>query len=249
MMFMLGTHEASWLGNTNVPLFISVNRLARYAGQAGTPWALDSGGFTELSEHGYWRTDAKDYARRVARAGEKGMLQWAAPQDWMCEPFIVAKTGLTVREHQVRTVGNYLDLKALRADVIPVLQGFNLGDYLQCIDLYEQAGVDLSVAPLVGVGSVCRRENTAEIGTIFAAIIEAGVTRLHGFGCKEGAVRRYGKLMTSADSLAWSKGGKERGTCTHLKSRCANHKHWALEWRTKLLQAPQGSATQCSFGW
>ncbi len=31
---------------------------------------------------------------------EVGNLQWAAPQDWMCEPWIVAKTGLTVEYHQ-----------------------------------------------------------------------------------------------------------------------------------------------------
>ncbi len=30
---------------------------------------------------------------------EIGCLLWAAPQDWMCEPWITAKTGLTVAEH------------------------------------------------------------------------------------------------------------------------------------------------------
>ncbi len=30
---------------------------------------------------------------------EIGCLLWAAPHDWMCEPWITAKTGLTVAEH------------------------------------------------------------------------------------------------------------------------------------------------------
>jgi hypothetical protein len=33
--------------------------------------------------------------------------------DWMCEPFMLAKTGLSVREHQQRTVTNYLNPRVL----------------------------------------------------------------------------------------------------------------------------------------
>ena len=51
---------------------------------------------------------------------------WAAPQDWMCEPAIIAKTGLAVVEHQRRTVTNFLELQALAPDLpfIPVLHGW-----------------------------------------------------------------------------------------------------------------------------
>ena len=30
-------------------------------------WALDSGGFTELTQHGQWRNSARDYATAVRR--------------------------------------------------------------------------------------------------------------------------------------------------------------------------------------
>jgi hypothetical protein len=76
-------------------------------------------------------------------ADEIGQLDWAAPMDWMCEPWIVEKTGLSVREHQERTVANYLALRD-RGPFIPVLQGWTLEDYETCVDLYAQAGVDLS---------------------------------------------------------------------------------------------------------
>jgi hypothetical protein len=123
-------------------------------------WALDSGGFTELSLHGRWITTATDYADAVDRyAAQAGRLDFAAPQDWMCEPAIIARTGLTVREHQDRTVASYLELRALAPHLpfIPVVQGWHLADYLACVDLYRSAGVDLARVPLTGLGSVCRR--------------------------------------------------------------------------------------------
>ena len=217
---------------------------------ASTEWVLDSGGFTELQQHGYWRITAAEYAADLRRyADHIGRLVWAAPMDWMCEPFVIhggtfngvtfAGTGLSVAEHQARTVGNYLDLMALDAPVIPVLQGFTLADYERCADLYEAAGVRLVDLPTVGLGSVCRRESTADIGTIVAAMRERGY-RLHGFGCKLGALRRYGLLLESADSMAWSFAGRRRGTCTHLKSRCANCMHWAMSWHDDVVGADLG---------
>jgi hypothetical protein len=90
---------------------------------------------------------------------EIGRLAWAAPQDWMCEPWIIAKTGLSIAEHQRRTVENYLTLRTLAPDLpfIPVIQGWRRSDYLACVEMYVEAGVDLATAPVVGLGSVCRR--------------------------------------------------------------------------------------------
>ncbi|TMC48786.1 MAG: hypothetical protein E6J20_18635, partial [Chloroflexi bacterium] len=92
-----------------------------------------------------------------------GQLAWVASQDWMCEPWIVAKTGLTVLEHQARTVDNFLQLRAeLGGLVIPVIQGYGPRDYDRCIGRYQDNGVDLAAEPVVGLGSVCRRSRTLE---------------------------------------------------------------------------------------
>jgi hypothetical protein len=40
-------------------------------------------------------------------------MDFASPQDWMREPVMIERTGLSVREHQARTVANYLDLRML----------------------------------------------------------------------------------------------------------------------------------------
>lgn len=241
-MFWMGTHETSWLYRTDVrvPLFVSRCRFDRLKTlpRASSPWALDSGGFTEIRKYGRWTLNATEYASLVRRyITEIGMLKWAAPQDWMVEPGMLAKSGLTVLDHQRLTVANLVELRLIAPElpIIPAIQGQTLSDYHHIVDLYGEAGVDLRLEPLVGLGSVCRRQHSAEIGEIVSSLNERGL-RLHGFGCKTAAVKRYGHLLTSADSMAWSRGGRSRGTCDHYKSRCANCLHWALDWRADILR-------------
>src|SRR5690606_6523505 len=112
-----------------VPLFVSHRTLARRKSlpTATCDWALDSGGFTELSMHGEWVTPQREYVTAVRRyAAEIGRLTWAAPQDWMCEPWLISATGLTVEEHQRRTIESVLSLREQAPEIawVPVLQGW-----------------------------------------------------------------------------------------------------------------------------
>ena len=163
--FFLGTHQPNWLETAGVPLFVSRRRLAarKTFPRAAAAWALDSGGFTELDLFGGWTLSPREYVAEVRRLRDEiGEMAWAAPQDWMCEPHIIQKTGLSVEEHQRRTVANYLELLAVAPDLpwIPVLQGWQLWSYWRCVELYQDAGIDLASLPLVGVGTVCRRQAT-----------------------------------------------------------------------------------------
>ena len=82
-----------------MPLFLSRRRLAgrKTLPRARGPWALDSGGYTELSTFGRWTVTVDQYIREVREyASQIGNLRFAVSMDWMCEPWIVAKTGLTV---------------------------------------------------------------------------------------------------------------------------------------------------------
>lgn len=251
VLFYLGTHHPHWLGMVDVPLFVSRRQLARYKTlpRRGdrAPWALDSGGFTELSMHGAWVTTPMEYARNVLRyRDEIGGLAWAAPQDWMCEPIMLAATRLTVAEHQQRTVSSVLELRALGAPVIPVLQGWTPGDYLDCWELYDRAGLDLRAEPLVGLGSVCRRQNTLRVAMLVRELASAGL-RLHGFGFKATGLRACCGDLASADSLAWSYHARReppRPECRGRHINCANCPPFALEWRETLLD----SLTQQTLG-
>jgi hypothetical protein len=247
----MGTHEPSWLSKVDVPLFVSRRRLARYKRAlpvARGPWALDSGGFTELNMHGRWVTSEAEYLEAVDRyTTEIGQLAWAAPMDWMCEPFVIEKSGMPVSAHQERTVQNYLDLRSAAPDLpfIPVLQGWTLDDYLRCVDLYAAAGVDLRTLPLVGIGSVCRRQHTGEIDVILRAVAGLGIA-LHGFGVKTLGLSRYSDVLASADSLAWSYRARRSPAlagCTHKS--CANCPRFALRWRERVLRS---DAPRLPFG-
>lgn len=239
MKFYLGTHMPNWLAKTDVPLFVSHRRLAgrRTLPKARGRWALDSGGFSELSLFGGWQTDAITYAHAVRRyRAEIGGLDWAAPQDWMCEPFMLDKTGFTVADHQARTVASVLELRRLAPDLpfVPVLQGWTLEDYLRCADLYGEAGIDLTTEHTVGVGSVCRRQSESEIEDICAVLADRGIA-LHGFGVKTLGLR-YARHLRSADSMAWSYNARRNPPMHgHSHKSCANCLPWALRWRERAL--------------
>lgn len=241
MKFYLGTHESAWLGRTDVPLFVSHRRLDRRVAlpRARGRWALDSGGFTELSTYGRWHTSQQDYANAIGRYHDRiGRLDWAAPQDWMCEPFMLAKTGLTIAEHQARTVDSYMALSATvyGVEIIPVLQGWQLADYVACAERYRDEGIDLTKVSTVGLGSVCRRQSTTEIDVIVTELASYGI-RLHGFGVKTSGLSRYGRHLTSADSLAWSYNARRHPPLPgHTHRSCANCLDWALAWRHRVLR-------------
>lgn len=255
MKFYLGTHHPHWLRLTGVPLFVCHRTLKRYRTlpRALGSWALDSGAFSEINSHGGFLDTPAAYARAVRRyQDEVGLLAWAAPQDWMCEPFILAKTGLTMTEHQQRTVHSYLELRSIAPDLpfAPVLQGYRTADsYLRCADLYQQHGVDLQAEPIVGVGSVCKLQATPTIAALFGALDSLGL-RLHGFGVKTEGLNLYGTALASSDSLAWSAAARNRkerlpGCLSH--KNCANCLRYALAWRERVISRPLG-ALQTALG-
>lgn len=251
MIFYLGTHMPHWLAELDVPLFVSRRQLCDYRTppRARGPWALDSGAFTELATHGRWTVTPRAYAEEVRRwRVEIGNLRWAAVMDWMCEAEVLRKTGLSLQEHQRRTLASYLELRALAPEVpwVPVLQGWGERDYHLHHDQYQRAGVDLASLPLVGIGSVCRRQGTKPIHALIRRLHAAGI-RLHGFGVKISGLRRIGGCLASSDSLAWSKearGWPALPGCTH--ANCNSCQRYALWWRLRLLKTLERSQKTAS---
>ena len=77
-----------------MPLFISRRRLEKLnrLPQAKGPWAIDSGGFTELSTYGRWTITPKQYVEEVRRyVACIGNVAFAMQMDEMCEPFILRR--------------------------------------------------------------------------------------------------------------------------------------------------------------
>jgi hypothetical protein len=175
----------------------------------GAEILLDSGAFTELALHGRYRHSPFAYAQSLGVALRllNGARVTAVAQDLMCEPFMLKKTGGSVRDHQRLTIERYdqLLLHNPPCPIMPVLQGYEMVDYVRHLHNY---GTRLKKAAWVGIGSVCKRNRRPdEVVQILDAIKnERPDLRLHGFGVKKTALLHPGvrDLLFSADSMAWS---------------------------------------------
>lgn len=201
--------------------------------------------------------------RFVAELGPD-LCVWVAPQDWMCEEIVirggVGQRGVifhgtrearglkpgdpeqdlttAVRIHQRKTVENLLELRRLAPELrlIPVLQGRLFEDYVVCAQMYADAGIDLAAEPVVGLGSVCRRQATDEIKEIAEYFHGQGL-RLHGFGVKTLGLASYADALVSADSMAWSEDGRRSAPLPgHTHKNCANCPDWAIRWHQRIVR-------------
>lgn len=177
---------------------------------------VDSAAFTELNMFGRYKFSTLDYANELYRLYTDGVVNItvAASQDYMCEPFILKKTGLTVEEHQRRTIVRYDSLRKhltrlfngnIPFHVLPVIQGFRPDEYGRHIDMY---GDRLTEGMWVGVGSVCKRNaRPVEVAYVLGVIKKKRPDLLlHGFGVKKTALESplIRNMIHTADSQAWS---------------------------------------------
>ena len=215
MMFFAGIHHPNKAGH--VPLaMVSANALRnRRSHFPVNDWIMDSGAFTTVTKHGGYPDDVNVYAEIIRRFATCGNLMAAVAQDYMCEPFVLERTGLTITEHQRLTVDRYDQLQACDTagiPIMPVLQGYAPSDYVDHLDMY---GDRLTPRMWVGVGSICKRNtNPGSIVAVLEAIHQRRPDlRLHGFGVKITALRnqRVRELFHSTDSMAWSYAARIEG--------------------------------------
>ena len=154
------------------------------------------------------------YAAEIRRLAGIVSIEIAVAQDYMCEAFILARTGLDIPTHQALTIERYDALLAedLPIPIMPVLQGYAPSDYLAHLAAY---GERLTPGMRVGVGSVCKRNSDPqEVFMVLNAIAARRPDlRLHGFGLKKTALANQGVrgLLFSADSMAWSYNARRNG--------------------------------------
>lgn len=176
---------------------------------------MDSGAFRTIELYGGYPEGVEIYAERIRHFSRNGKLMAAVAQDYMCEPFMLEKTRLTIPDHQRLTIERYDALMACDTAgvyIMPVLQGYAPEDYVSHI---RQYGDRLRYRAWVGVGSVCKRNrNPSSIISVLLAIKrERPDLRLHAFGVKitsleEQLVR---DMLFSADSMAWSFAARKAG--------------------------------------
>jgi hypothetical protein len=220
MRFYVGLHQPSD-GRHFERSFINVNRLrgrsrhGRKAAFTAGDWIMDSGAFTTIAKHGGYPEPVEVYAAEIRRWAGRGGLVAAVAQDYMCEPHMLAKTGLTIADHQRLTIERFDALRACDVGgvyIMPVLQGYAPGDYVAHV---RQYGARLAFGAYVGVGSVCKRNaKPAAILAVLSGIhAERPDLRLHGFGVKTTSLRVQAirDALWSADSMAWSFSARKQG--------------------------------------
>ena len=214
LRFFVGLHQPSDAKHFDAA-FISVGRLrGRKSDFQVGDWILDSQAFRTIEMHGGYPFPPEEYADQIRRWKRCGNLLAAVTQDYMCEPFMLAKTGLSVADHQRLTIERYCTL--LQCDtgcyIMPVLQGYTPDEYVSHI---RQYGERLAYNAWVGVGSICKRNGDprAILDVLGAIKTERPDLRLHGFGLKtialaNGVIRA---LLHTADSMAWSFAARRGG--------------------------------------
>lgn len=239
VLFYVGLHQPSDARRFD-RAFVSVNRLRGRKKPLGAgKWIMDSGAFTEIATYGKYRSTVGDYAVEINRWASDSSLVAAVAQDYMCEPFIVEKTGLSVIEHQALTIDRYDSLIALVRGVyiMPVLQGYSADDYLRHLKMY---GDRLGVGSYVGVGSICKRNTNVPVIEGILALIKGARPDLllHGFGLKTTALASGAvlEMLYSADSMAWSFAARKQG-------RNGNDWREAKAFEEKIASQP------VQFGW
>lgn len=188
---------------------------------------MDSGAFTEIATHGRYRHSVDDYLGQIERWRQCGKMLAAVSQDYMCEPWILEKTGMSIAEHQNLTIERYDALRGrTTAYILPVLQGYHPDDYVRHVRAY---GVRLADGQWVGVGSVCKRNASPDaiLDVLLSIKRERPDLRLHGFGLKKTALEDGGVfgLLHSADSMAWSYAARREGRNCHDWREAARYVH------------------------
>ena len=211
MRFFVGLHQPACAGKlpAGQGAFISVNRLRkRKSGFAVGDWIMDSGAFTILDTHGHYPESPEAYAAEIRRWANNGNLLAAVSQDYMCEPSMLGKTGMSIAEHQRLTIERYDAIKAAGTGgvyLLPVLQGFAPAEYVSHLGQYRHR---LGAGAWVGVGSVCKRNADPQsvVDVLLAIKAVRPDLRLHGFGVKLTALAdlEVRELLETADSMAWS---------------------------------------------
>lgn len=205
------------LESLNRPVDAMINYASKYrTPPKNTRWLfIDSGGFSFFFRLSDFPDPHGKYLEFVLRRLGKYKNVLFANRDYPCEPEVRKKWGRTVRDNQMKTIENQIEIQNLIDDQYPelkdhfvaVLQGWTLDDYLWMLDYMREHGL---LTGVLGLGTMCRRGQEKQIRRYILAIRENTPKKvgLHAFGVKF-TVLKYPDVreaLFSADSNAYQYG-------------------------------------------
>lgn len=211
-----------WIEKHHVPLLI--NATARWSRNRDvflemrdydTPFIIDAGGYNVQSYHDthsptsvlselqsdvpFYPWSVREYHNWLIE--NQQLFDWACVMDYACEARF--DDVWSVEERMDATLDNTIAQFGMdpEYDLIPVIQGRSIDQYVEFTDMLLDHGIDVSE---VGLGTVCRLSSTNEILSVEQEIRDrTPIDRIHGFGVKIDAYKK-GATFESADSAAWN---------------------------------------------
>jgi len=191
-MFTAGHH---WTGKKFAPFHLPIEHSSLF---------LDSGAFQLFGKYNSYPFTTNDYSHFVRNL----QPDFFASLDYPCEPFMREKIGgLSPKDCIDKTIENTINLvdEDMESSIlVPVIQGWEIADYLYCVDQMESQGL---IKDYMGIGTLCRRAKVSDLLRIIRNIKRELPQRckLHGFGVKVNLLKYQEtyRLLVSCDSAAW----------------------------------------------
>lgn len=199
-----------YIESNDVPVMcISMDRWSEATDQFKEMWdydtsvIIDSGGFGVLnnssSDNPTYPFSVDEYHQWLSTYSDR--FEWAAVMDFACEEQF--DDIYSVDERIDKTIENtiYHFDKDPDYDLIPVLQGRLIHQYLECYDRLKDHGIPVD---RVGLGTVCRVSESDKIAWLENKLRKnTEIEWMHGFGVKITAIKN-GVGFESMDSAAWA---------------------------------------------
>ena len=151
---------------------------------------LDSGGFSFFTKYSDYPFELNKYIEWIHNMNEAndGKVNYCAIRDYPCEPLINRASISTNKERIEKTVQNAIECIDTDNTInwMPVLQGYDLEEYLSCLDLYKDVGI---IEDILAIGSMCRRTDIKTIEKIIRSIKKEYNGKIHLFGLTMNALK------------------------------------------------------------
>jgi len=174
---------------------------------------IDSGGFSILVSDKYDDHPSVNTYRSYLRGQDP---EYYTLQDYPCEPDLLDEHDRTVDDHIQMTVDKHVEcLDRIPESIgtpVPVIQGWEIEDYLDCIDRFREQGI--LPHPYVSVGSVKRKYDPVASRDIVKAVRKelGSDTNIHALGVKTQVFSQTDAALyiDSADSNAYDRAASRR---------------------------------------
>lgn len=169
---------------------------------------VDSGGFSFASKWGEYPFTVEEFVSFVGLLSDEFPVTEVAIMDYPCEPS-VNRSILKNNATRIRaTVSNALDCMDADCSLpwLPVVQGYELNEYLWCLELYRNNLISVDNFSYWAIGSLCARKKTGGLRRIITKLKEEINQAIHVFGMTITALRdpQIFFSVESSDSGAWS---------------------------------------------